>query len=64
MSLLSGGDLIFVRDSINEAIRELTEAQGMSDIYSFDDLVEILQEAILAQEALYDHARVNGMLSV
>lgn len=64
MSLLSGGDLVFVRDALNEAVREITQAQDITDIYSMEDLVELLQEAILAQEALYDHARANGLLSV
>ena len=64
MSLLSGGDLIFVRDALHEAVTEIEQAQEITDIYSLEDLVELLQEAITAQEALYDHARGNGMLSI
>ncbi len=64
MSLLQGGDFVFVRDALNEAIREIQEAHELTDTYSLEDLIEVLQEAILTQDALYDHAREHGMVSV
>ena len=64
MSLLHSGSFIFVRDAMNEAVREIEEAQQITDIYSMEDLLELLQEAIKTQDALYDYAREHGMISV
>ncbi len=64
MTLLHSGSFIFVRDTLNEVLRELHEAEEMSDEYSFTDLRDLVLEAIEAQDALYDQAIENGMISV
>ena len=64
MSLLHSGSFTFVRDAMNEAKREIEEAHELTDIYSMEDLLELLEEAIKVQDALYDHAREHGMISV
>lgn len=51
------GDLLFIRDCMATACVEIGMAHDITDIYSMEDLLDLLQEGIRVSDSLLDNAK-------
>ena len=56
------GDMVYVLDALHETERAIHEAKDLTDIFSLEDVLELIQEAALIQEGLVTTSQQEGMV--
>ena len=55
------GDLVYVLDTLHETESAINEAKDLTDIFSLEDVLELIHEAAQIQEGLIIASQQEGM---